>query len=167
MGGWFCVPHTKGRQRLIFDRRALNEQELQLPWVNLPHGTQFCKMFLNKHETVRGSGDDLNVYFYQLSHRPNWYHRNAAGRRITGQTAEALGGCPDKCYRMAIKVVAMGDRNGVAIAQAVHEALLQKHDCLKSSNIMMYNKHTPSSKLWELSSQGLPLPELPGCGSHL
>ena len=43
----------------------------------------------------------------------------------------------------------MGDRNGVAIAQAVHEELLRKHGCLKDHNTMSYNSHTPNSKLWE------------------
>ena len=45
-GGFFGVPHTRGRQRLIFDRRAFNECEddLSPSWLWLPHVQAFGRL---------------------------------------------------------------------------------------------------------------------------
>ena len=103
VGGLFAVPHTKGRQRLIFDRRVLNVRERKLDWVSLRRGVMFTKMILAEGYCLRGSGDDIDTYYFQLGHEPNWYHRNCFGRRITGLAAQRLGGDPSKVYRMALK----------------------------------------------------------------
>ena len=82
-----------------------------------------CQLFLSPHEAVRACGSDLECYFYHLAHSRNWHVRNAVGRRCNGSEFVGLGYDPLKSYRFCLGVVAMGDRNGVDIAQAVHEGV--------------------------------------------
>ena len=82
VGGWFCVDHTKGRLWLIFDRRPQNSTEKQFDWLNLPLGSQLIHLELEKDECMRGSGDDLECWFYTLSDPPGWNHKNVVGRRL-------------------------------------------------------------------------------------
>ena len=103
-GGLFAVPHSKGRQRLILDRRPLNAVEQKLPWCHLPHGSLYKRVVLEPGETIRGSGDDLESYFFLLSHENNWIRRNSFGRRVSGQWAEQLGGESRRSYRLCMKV---------------------------------------------------------------
>ena len=148
-GGLFAVKHTKGRQRLIFDRRLLNAGEAQLPWVSLPHGTQYCFCMLESHETIRGSGDDIETYYYHLRHQDNFVHRNAVGRRFTGKRARELGADGKHHWRLAFRVVAMGDVNGVSIAQAVHEDLLKGTGGLHPGQHLVFSRAVPNSPTWE------------------
>ena len=46
-GGFFCVAHTSGRLRLIFDRRPQNGTEELLDWLDLPSGTQLAHLQLD------------------------------------------------------------------------------------------------------------------------
>jgi hypothetical protein len=84
VGGWFAVPHKQDKLRLIFDRTPQNEQEQPLDWINLPAGVQYTHLVLRSQDTIRGSADDLECWFYQCKHDENWFHRQSVGRRITG-----------------------------------------------------------------------------------
>ena len=66
----------------------------------------------------------LGFFFYQLAQQPEFYPRNCVGRRISGEAAAALGGDPSKVYRLAFKVLAMGDLNAVPVAQRMHTDLV-------------------------------------------
>ena len=59
-GGCFGVAHTRGRQRLVYDRRALNECETDLApeWLWLPHGTQWADLLLQPPDCVRAAMAD-------------------------------------------------------------------------------------------------------------
>ena len=118
-----------------------------MDWVRLPHGTQFSRMILKPGETVRGSGDDLENYYYQLSHRPSCFPGNAFGRRISGNYARELGGDPNKSYRLAFRVLGMGDSNGVALAQNAHEDVLRAYGCLATESHMRFDSGTPPGDL--------------------
>jgi len=106
-------------------------------------------MFLDQSETVRGSGDDLEVFYFQIKQQANFVARNAFGRRVCGEEAVKLGGQADVDYRVALCVQGMGDKNGVAISQAVHEAILQLFGCLKEGQWMRYKRGTPLGSVWE------------------
>jgi hypothetical protein len=73
VGGWFAVDHTRGRLRLIFDRRPQNSTERTLTWPRLPSGCQLQHVVLEPWETIRGSGDGLECWFYNIRHEPDWY----------------------------------------------------------------------------------------------
>ena len=124
VGGWFGVDHTRNRLRLIFDRRPKNATEQGLDWVDLPSGSQLIHVELEPGETIRGSGDDLVCWFYVLAHRPEWRTKNAVGRKLDGKHFSDLGLESGVQYRLCIGAVAMGDTNGVAIAQETHESIL-------------------------------------------
>ena len=138
IAGLFAVLHTRGRLRLIIDRRPQNETESQLDWLRLPHGMMFTHLRIGKDESVRGSGDDLECFFYQLRHNESWWPRQAMGRRFKGEHVTEFGGLPGRSYRLACTVVAMGDINGTALAQATHEAMLFNHGCLQPDSVMSW-----------------------------
>ena len=50
---------------------------------------------------------------------------------------------------MALRVVAMGDRNAVDIAQETHEAILRGYGCMLPSQALVYGRCLPSSKTME------------------
>ena len=150
-GGWFAVPHRKGRLRLIFDRRSLNEGEYTQDWGQLPHGTEFCKLIVDPGTTVRGSGDDLSNFVYQWKHNKNWLHRQAVGRRVSAHYFMDL--IPDldvtQHYRCSLKVIAMGDTNGVGVTQSAHVGLLEQAGCMRSTEVLSHGLAAPLELAWE------------------
>ena len=88
--GWFCVDHFKGRLRLIFDHRPQNATEETLRWPDLPSGLAMIHLKLELWETVRGSGDDLECWYYCLRHKESWYANNVTGRRVRGERCSSL-----------------------------------------------------------------------------
>ena len=146
VGGWFAVDHTRGRLRLIFDRRPQNSTERTLTWPRLPSGCQLQHVVLEPWETIRGSGDDLECWFYNIRHEPDCYHKNAIGRPLTGADFLEVGGISGVNYRMCLKVVAMGDTNGVAIAQEVHESILAASSCFDPAVTVHYDAPFPERK---------------------
>ena len=67
LAGLFAVPHKASVARLIFDRRLQNLEEKRLGWARLPQGCQLCRLLVHKDESVRGSGDYLRTYLYNLA----------------------------------------------------------------------------------------------------
>lgn len=118
-GGCFAVDHTRGRLRLIFARRPINATE-ELFWT---HGSS-CHQFPNSfttgwgpHETLRASGDDMECF----SSTP-WRTRQLdplqrARAIIIARLFTDPGAKKQRKYRVCPHAVAMGDVNGVAIAQ--------------------------------------------------
>ena len=148
-GGLFCVPHKVSSDRLINDRRPLNAREHRLNWCSLPSGPMLCQLLLEPSESVRGSGDDLSNYFYLIKHLKGWLRRNCFGDPITGALCTELGLDPSQKYLAAFKVVCMGDTNGVDIAQATHEAILQAANCMNEHNMLVYGRTFPASRTLE------------------
>lgn len=148
-GGLFCVPHKPESDRLINDRRPLNLREKRLGWCQLPAGHMLTQLILNRDESIRASGDDLQNYFYLIKHLESWHHRNAFGQPFKGKLLPELGLEPSQWYVPAFKVVCMGDTNGVDLAQATHESLLRYAGCLDPSQTLVYGKIFPSSATLE------------------
>ena len=149
VGGLFCVPHKAHSDRLINDRRPLNQREERLGWSNLPAGHMLCQVILEKGESIRCSGDDLSNYFYLIQHTPEWMPRNCFGTPFLGRLMPGVGLNPYKKYFPAFKVVCMGDTNGVDIAQAVHESVLRSVGCLSPAETLVYGKTFPASNTLE------------------
>lgn len=149
VGGLFCVPHKAHSDRLINDRRPLNQREERLGWSNLPAGHMLCQVILEKGESIRCSGDDLSNYFYLIQHIPEWMPRNCFGTPFLGKLMPGVGLNPYKKYFPAFKVVCMGDTNGVDIAQAVHESVLRSVGCLSPAETLVYGKTFPASNTLE------------------
>ena len=74
-------------------------------------------------QTVRGSGDDLEVFYFQLAQQHEFLCRNCFGRSFSGADASALGADPSKHWRLALRTVGMGDKSGDPISQATREDL--------------------------------------------
>ena len=171
VGGWFGVKHRpkngRRRQRLIFDRRPQNAGEVPFGWAALPHGSQLCRQILEDYEGTRGSGDDLENYFYQVKHAQGWSSRNVVGRSMRAEVFRDLPGyetLPAGTYRLALQVVGMGDGRGVDVAQVVHEAILEEGGCMRPQEALKYKLDAPVSSCWEgvyiddhLITQRLPL----------
>lgn len=148
-GGLFCVPHEPDSDRLINDRRPLNMRERRLDWCQLPAGHMLSQLIIGPNQSVRASGDDLSNYFYLIKHLDEWQHRNVFGKPIRGSLIPKIGLDPKRYYYPAFRVVCMGDTNGVDLAQATHEAVLQEAGCLKSSETLVYGRVFPSSNSLE------------------
>lgn len=56
-----------------------------------------------------------------------------------------------KRYRLCLKVVVMGDVNGVAITKQVHESMLVSFGALNNKIVVRFSGATPDSDTWETS----------------
>ena len=135
--------------RLIFNRRPQNSTERRLHWARLPQGCLFGKLRLGNHEGLRGSGDDLKSYFYQLRNHPSQWHRNAFGRRIRGEDFTDFGGSPGVNYRLCLIALGMGGHNSVDIAQEVHEQLLRNVGLIVEEKVIRFGKPVPQTSIIE------------------
>eukprot|EP00972_Heterocapsa_arctica_P055548 8194174-Heterocapsa_arctica.AAC.1 len=81
---WLFLLSKELSDRLIFDRRPQHAGEARCPWAELPLGPMLARLRLRSHKGLRGSGDDLRTYFYQLKRHDSGLARNAFGRRIEG-----------------------------------------------------------------------------------
>ena len=149
LSGLFAVPHKADRDRLIVDKRPPNAGETRLKWARLPLGSQMCHLLLRPSQHIRGSGDDLSNYFYQLKESPQMLARSAIGRRIQGSDVVQWGGVPGVSYRLAVRVVAMGGGSAVDIAQATHEGVLRSEGCLQKSETLVYGSPLPMGAVLE------------------
>ena len=149
LGGLFAVKKSELQDRLIFDRRPENATMLKLDWARLPSGACFCRIILDDDEYLRGSGDDLSNYYYTLALPSNWHRFNAFGRRVPKDVLAEAGLDTAVPHRACLCVLGMGDVNGCAIAQAVHESVLQKKGLLGADNILVYGEPFPTSQVME------------------
>ena len=148
-GGLFAVAKSGDQDRLIFDRRPENAAMASLDWGQLPSGACFTRALLKPSEFLRGSGDDLKNFYYNLRLPENWVRYNSVGRRVDDEVARRHGGHPGRHYRLCLRVLGMGDKNGVAIAQAVHEGVLKHHGLLEPRHVLVYGRHTPTDPTWQ------------------
>ena len=105
-----------------------------------------CRIILDSHEVLRGSGTDLEVYLYQIKHQSNWRHRNVVGRAFAGDEFLDHGAVAGVSYRITLDVVAMGDGNGPDVAQECHEAILREASCMRDGEAMCYSDPLPIMK---------------------
>ena len=138
--GLFAVPHKESSDRVICDRRPMNELERRLVWAKLPHGSLLTQIILPKDSSLRGSGDDLSNYFYLLK---SWLHRNAVGSPVSGKDFLDYGCDPDESYMLAFRVIPMGDLNAVDIAQQTHLEILRDAGCMKPEETLAFRSPVP------------------------
>lgn len=148
-GGLFAVSHKPLTDRIINDRRPLNETERRLVWAKLPHGTLLTQLILPVGCSIRGSGDDLANYFFLLRHRPEWVPRNAIGQTFSGEQYTEYGADADKRYVLSFTTVCMGDLNAVDIAQQTHLEILKDCGCMDPSSTLSYRSPVPPSHFLE------------------
>ncbi len=150
LAGLFGVAHKKASDRLIFDRRPQNSGERRLGWAKLPLGSQLSRLVLPPEFGVRCSGDDLRSWFYQLLNAPDSLARNVFGRVFDGSEVDPRhGGRPGVAYRMALRVIAMGDLNAVDIAQQTHLEMLMAFACMKPAETLIYGQPLPNGLVFE------------------
>ena len=56
---------------------------------------------------------------------------------------------PTVPHRACLRVLGMGDINGCAIAQATHEAVLQKEGLLLPGSTLVYGEPVPKGRVWQ------------------
>ena len=76
-GGFFCVPKNEDEDRLIFDRWPENSTMERVVWARLPSGACFNRMRLNPKQKIRGSGDDLQNFYYTLKLPDEWQYNSS------------------------------------------------------------------------------------------
>ena len=148
-GGLFCVEKNATEDRLIFDRRPENATMPRLEWAALPSAACFTRMLLGPCQYLRASGDDLRNFYYMLRLPPNWVRFNSVGRRVATDVVAMHGLDPAVPHRLCFRVLGMGDRNGCAIAQATHEAILKSVGLLDPQETLAYGRTVPAGDLWQ------------------
>jgi hypothetical protein len=98
---------------------------------------------------MRGSGDDLENYFYLLCECEEAVERRAFGRAISAAEARRWGYSGPGPFRLALRVLAMGGKSSPDIAQAMHETLLQRHGCLDPEHKLVYVLPLPTGNMME------------------
>ena len=149
LGGLFSVGKNNVEDRLIFDRRPENATMEKLHWAELPSGACYTRMVLLPHQYLRGSGEDLRNFYYNLELPPGWVRYNGFGRRLPREILVEEGLDPREDYRLCFRALGMGDTNACSIAQAVHEHVLQTEGLLKPSNILRYGRSIPRGRTWQ------------------
>ena len=149
VGGLFGVADKVETDRLINDRRVLNEGETRLNWAELPHGILLTRLFLREGEVGAGHGDDLRKFFYKIRHKRSWVRRNCFGNRVDGGLYQDFGGKPGSGYFLGFNVLCMGDTNAVCIAQELHTCVLREAGGMDPSNLLVYRSSVPVTKFLE------------------
>ena len=149
VGGLFAVEKSDHQDRLIFDRRPENSTMRRLRWADLPSGTCFTRLLLKPSEYLRASGDDLRNFYYTLRLPDDWVPYNSLGRRVDPELLKEYGKDPSVPHRLCFKVLGMGDVNGCDIAQATHEAILEREGVFEAQCVLAYNKAVPDDALWQ------------------
>ena len=150
-GGLFAVMKDNDTDRLIFDRRPENSTMRKLNWLELPAGACFTKIWLERGESLRGSGDDLQNFYYLLAIPQNWHQHNVLGRVVDPSVVHDFlpNADPSKRYRLALRVLGVGDCKACDIAQATRENILQQAGLLDPKRKLVYGKAAPRDVFWE------------------
>ena len=148
-GGLFAVPHKPASDRIICDRRPINELERRLIWARLPHGCLLTQILLPKGHSIRGSGDDLSNYFYLLKHQEDWLYRDTVGSPVSGKDFLEYGCSPNEKYILAFQVIPMGDLNAVDIAQQTHLEVLRDCGCMRPDQTLAFRSPVPAASCME------------------
>ena len=148
-GGFFCVAKKNKKQlRLIFDRRPQNATERRLHWLRLPNAGMLRHFVLGPREVLRGSGSDIEVYFFRLEHEDSWVKHNAAGTPVTGRWLEEFGISNWwEPHFVCMAVWWMGDINSADVAGYVHERILEGSGVLHDRNRLEYGKPIPACRV--------------------
>ena len=102
---------------------------------SLTAGGTIAAMTLEVGEQFRGSGADLEVYFFRVDHDGNWLEHNAIGRVATGSWVDEFGGSAGEEYMCCMAVWGMGDGKSSDVAQRTHEEILFQADvCVEESS---------------------------------
>ena len=143
LAGLFGVQHKAASDRLILDRRPANDGEGRLGWARLPYGPQLARLCIAPGQHVRCSCDDLKTYFYQLRNADSAIKRNVFGREFLGDQYVSHGAEVGRSYRLALRVVAMGDLNAVDIAHETHRQILKAHGAMAPQHELVYGAALP------------------------
>ena len=148
--GLFAVPHKETSDSVICDRRPQNQIERRLVWAKLPHGCMLTQIILHPDCSIRGSGDDLQNYFYFLRHQEAWLHRrNCIGNPVSGAAFTEYGCKPSLKYLLCFKVIPMGDANAVDIAQQTHLEILREAGTMRENETIRYRSPLPPTDFLE------------------
>ena len=85
----------------------------------------------------------MRCWFYQVAEFEANMCRRGFGRSFTGKVAAARGLDPNRVYRLAPAVIAMGGANSADIAQEVHECILRMEGALWESERLQYGYPLP------------------------
>ena len=120
----------------------MNAAERRLRWSTVPQPSQLRFITLKQNQSVKGDGDDLSIYFYQLDHEDGWICHNAIGEPVSGERLAPFVVDYQAEYFVCLTVRGMGDTNSADVAQRVHEEVLSE-------------VHTPDTRI----RYGDPLPD--------
>eukprot|EP00971_Amphidinium_carterae_P240838 4781184-Amphidinium_carterae.1 len=147
------------RELLLDDlaKETIDFDEFECLWrlMSLPHAAVLQDIFLGRQGRVQITTEDCSDYFHQLR-LPEHLHRHTAvgwslrkedictaqlEKDLTPQEIDATDS-----FALCLKVVPMGDRKAMEVAQAVHQHIHLAADTLRSSHQLTHG--------WPLPGQG-------------
>ena len=151
--GFFCVAHKEDFDRLIQDKRPQNETERTLGWIHLPSGAQIGEIFLGRNQTLRGSADDFETYFYSVRAPPGSERWSAVGRAwgtdcFSDEELDGISRREGPVY-FCMCVPGMGGRNSMDLCQQVHEGMLLEAKCLRPHETLRHRNPIPYGDVLE------------------
>ncbi len=138
--------------RLIIDRRPQNHYEKMVSGLEMPHASCFTKLTLGPGEMVRLSLRDASNYYYLLQAPKERLPYQGLGPCINKSWWEQ--GCPDWPVKDILNApgeqvqpiflaIAMGDLNGVVIAEEYHRQLLLQNNVIKPDEEILLGRPFP------------------------
>ena len=123
----------------------------RLNWAKLPPGACFLRMLLEDDQVLRGSGDDLSNFYYQLALPDSYLKFNVFGKRVSTSILKRFGADSTRPHRLCFRVLGMGDCNACDIAQGLHEGVLKKCAGISPHKLLRLESHPKREHLdWRL-----------------
>ena len=131
LNGLFAVSKEEYKEevelcRLIMNLKPLNSitRPLEGDTCTLPMVTQLSALYLDDHELLTVSSEDLRCYFYLFAVPEAWYKFMGFGRTLPKSLVP--DGEADESWVLCSRVLPMGFLNSVAIAQHCHRNVVRR-----------------------------------------
>ena len=150
VAGWFVVPHKPESDRLICDRRALNQIEARVVGDPLASPLLLTRLQIPARHEIRGSGDDLSDYFHTLG-RVVEPGSGCVGRPLRGAEFSDLipGIDPHGSYFLQLTTYGMGEHNSADVGQSTHTGMLRQAGLLAPSTTLSMGSPPPTGDVFE------------------
>ena len=150
--GLFTVPKASDRDRLVLDARPANcYEEAEDRWIrSLGDVSQLQFAFLHPGSNYRVFSEDLREFYHAFVVGEERASKNLPRLRLSPEACRGLkawhpGLANAKCIVPALKTLAMGDVNGVALAQAAHLSVILSSRALTLDSLVTLSGRPPRS----------------------
>ena len=153
VSGMFAVGKDLERDRLIMDSRPPNLLEAKpAVWTStMASAAVLPDLFLEPHQVLLSSGEDLRDFFYQFVTTEARTRRNILSEPLTIEQARAVFGptfdWPEQPVWVGLSTLAMGDTNSCEFAQCAHLGVCRQHQVFYDHELLTMRSQVPRGLL--------------------